>query len=66
MFKCFLYAEDFYLSQMQGENEHSLARDYFGICVQSNWALIREKKTVRTRLQKHLDKALRATGLLAK
>lgn len=65
MFKCFLYAEDFYLSQMKGENEYSLAKDYFGICVQSNWALIREKKNPMTRLKNHFKEYLRAIGLLS-
>ncbi len=53
LFRSFLYADEFYVSQMQGECEYSIAQDYFGICLQSNWALIQEKKTAIYRLKKH-------------
>jgi len=41
LFKVFHYAEQFYESQMKGEWDYTLARDYAGIIVQSNWATIR-------------------------
>lgn len=64
LFKSFLYAEEFYISQMQGESEYSIAKDYLGICMQSNWALIKEKKKTADRLKKHYHEFLRALGFL--
>ena len=56
LFKVFHYAEQFYESQMKGEWEYSLARDYAGIIIQSNWATIQEKKrkTLADRVKKLL------------
>ncbi|MBU0730875.1 MAG: hypothetical protein KKE17_01535 [Proteobacteria bacterium] len=65
LFKTFLYADDFYISQMQGESEYSIAKNYHGICMQSNWALIREKKKTSERLKKHFHEFLRALGFLS-
>jgi len=65
MFRCILYPEDFYLMQMQGENEYSLAKDYFGLCIQSNWTTVRRKKTNIERLKKHFQQFQRTLGLLS-
>jgi len=52
-FKVFHYAEQFFESQMKGESELSLSRDYAGIIMQSNWTnLNKKKKTIRDRLKK--------------
>lgn len=37
-FKVFHYPEQFYESQYLGEWDHSLAGDYMGVIIQSNWA----------------------------
>lgn len=58
MFKVFHYAEQFLESQMLGESEFSLAQDYFGIVIQSNWATIDKKKKVAPRLR-HFFRKLR-------
>lgn len=66
MFKCFLYLDDFYISQTNGEYEYSLAKDYFGICMQSNWAKIQGKKGSVKRLKKHMGELGRTLlGLLS-
>ena len=54
LFKVFHYAEQFYESQMKGEWEYSLAQDYAGIIIQSNWATARtkKKKGLKERLRK--------------
>lgn len=57
LFKVFHYAEQFYESQMKGEWDYSLAKDYAGIIIQSNWATIQEKK--RKSLADSLKKLLR-------
>lgn len=44
LFKFFHYKEQFFESQMMGESEYSLAKDYMGIVMQSNWTKIEEKK----------------------
>lgn len=64
MFKSYYHADDFYISQMAGEYEYSLAREYFGICMQSNWAKIKEKKKIVPRLKKHLNEFCESVGLL--
>ncbi|MFC1828912.1 hypothetical protein ACFL0O_04785 [Thermodesulfobacteriota bacterium] len=64
MFKSFYYADDFFLSQEMGESEYSLSKNYFGICVQSNWARIKETKTTKDRIKKRFDEFRRAIGLL--
>ena len=58
LFKVFHYAEQFFESQMLGEWEYSLAKDYAGIIIQSNWSSIRtkKKKTLRDRLRKTFGK----------
>ena len=54
LFKVFHYAEQFFESQAKGESEYSLAKEYAGIIIQSNWATITEKrkKTIADRLKK--------------
>ena len=64
MFKSFYHADDFYISQELGENEYSLSKTYAGICIQSNWARLPEKKNTRDRLMKHTREFLRAIGLI--
>ncbi|MDY0376664.1 MAG: DUF6492 family protein [Desulfobacterium sp.] len=64
MFKCFYHAENFYHSQTVGECEYSLAKDYLGICIQSNWARLDQPKNQVQRLKKHLDEFKRSLGLL--
>lgn len=64
MFKSYYHADDFYISQMMGEYEYSLAKEYFGICYQSNWAKIKEKKKNSERLKKHFNEFCEAIGLL--
>ncbi len=56
LFKVFHYAEQFFESQMKGEWDYSLAKQYAGIIIQSNWATVREKtrKTIGDRLKKLL------------
>jgi len=51
MFKAFDYLDEFIVSEMMGGNECSIAKEYFGICIQSNWALFEEKKSILTRLK---------------
>jgi hypothetical protein len=57
LFKVFHYAEQFFESQMKGEWEYSLARDYAGIIIQSNWAVVgqKKKKSLKDRLKKLLQ-----------
>lgn len=64
LFKSFLYADDFYISQMQGEYEYSIAKDFYGICMQSNWALIRHKKKNSERLKRNVKELLASLGFL--
>ncbi len=64
MFKSFYHADDFYISQEMGENEYSLSQAYSGICIQSNWARLVEKKKTSDRLKKHAQEFLRALGLI--
>ena len=54
LFRSYLYPEEFYQAQMAGECEYELAESYLGLCIQSNWALVREKRTLTSRLKKHL------------
>ncbi len=56
LFKVFHYPEQFYESQMKGDWDYSLAKEYAGVIIQSNWAVLREKrrKTVKDRLKKLL------------
>ena len=62
MFKSFYHADDFFISQERGENEYSIAKEYAGICIQSNWARLKEKKKTKDRLIKHAGEYLRALG----
>jgi len=64
MFKSFYHADDFYISQEQGENEYTLSKTYAGICIQSNWARLEEKKSSKDRLIRHTREFLRALGLM--
>jgi len=53
LFKVFHYAEQFFESQMKGESEYSLSKNYAGIIMQSNWTnLGNRKKTLRDRLSR--------------
>jgi len=64
MFKSYYHADDFYISQEMGENEYTLSKEYAGICIQSNWARLVEKKNNKDRLIKHTKEFLRALGLI--
>ena len=44
LFKVFHYPEQFFESQMKGESELSLSKDYVGIIMQSNWTNLGEAK----------------------
>jgi len=37
IFRCYHYEEQYYLYRKIGENETSVARNYLGVCMQSNW-----------------------------
>lgn len=63
MFKNFDYADEFIASEIMGENEYSIAKKYWGICMQSNWALFKEKKSMAERLKNRKQELL---GLLSK
>jgi len=64
MFKFFHYAEQFFESQMKGESEFSLSKNYFGIVMQSNWTTIKVKKPTKTRLKIFFRKLFRQLHLL--
>ncbi len=64
IFKVFHYAEQFFESQMLGESEFSLSKDYFGIIMQSNWTTIKEKKTTSIRLKIFFRKLFRQLHLI--
>lgn len=59
LFKVFHYAEQFFESQMYGETETSLSKNYYGIIMQSNWTTIKEKKKTSIRLKKFFRKLFR-------
>jgi hypothetical protein len=64
-FKVFHYAEQFFESQRKGESEHSLARRYFGVTMQSNWTNEKEKKKNDiARFKKFLREQQRKIGLI--
>jgi hypothetical protein len=54
LFKSYLYLDEFVKSQIAGENEYSLAQSYLGICIQSNWTFVKDRKNPIDRLVKHL------------
>jgi hypothetical protein len=64
MFKVFHYAGQFFESQMKGESETSLSKDYFGVIFQSNWARIDQKKTMPVRLSQFFRRLRRLTNQL--
>ena len=37
IFRCYHYEEQYYLYKRIGENETAVARNYLGVCMQSNW-----------------------------
>jgi hypothetical protein len=37
IFRCYHYEEQYYLYRKIGENEAAVARNYLGVCMQSNW-----------------------------
>jgi len=63
-FKVFHYAEQFFESQMKGESEFSLSKNYSGIVMQSNWTTIKVKKPTKTRLKIFFRKLFRQLHLL--
>ncbi len=64
IFKVFHYAEQFFESQILGESEFSLSKNYFGIIMQSNWTTIKEKKKTSIRLKKIFRKLFRQLHLI--
>ena len=56
LFKVFHYAEQFYESQMMGESEYSISKEYLGIVMQSNWSTAKKRKTIFDRIRKRLHK----------
>lgn len=64
MFKTFHFADDFMISQMKGEYEYAFSKQYFGICMQSNWTSFEKKKNTVGRLKKHIDEFKIAMGKL--
>ncbi|MCF8066977.1 MAG: DUF6492 family protein [Desulfobacterales bacterium] len=64
LFKTFHYADDFIVSQIKGESEYSLSKKYYGICIQSNWTTLNEKRDQKERLKKHFKEYGRALGLM--
>jgi len=37
IFRCYHYEEQYYMYRKIGENEAAVARNYLGVCMQSNW-----------------------------
>lgn len=64
MFKTYHYLEDFITSQMKGEYEYTLSKQYAGICMQSNWTNLQKKKRSRDRLKKRIDELKLSFGKL--
>ncbi len=60
-FKFFHYPEQFYESQYLGEWDHSLARDYMGVVIQSNWAKPDFKKMKNKTLAARMKGLFRAS-----
>ena len=56
LFKVFHYAEQFYESQMIGESEYSLSKEYLGIVIQSNWSTAKKRKSIFDRIKKRHHK----------
>jgi hypothetical protein len=59
IFKVFHYPEQFFESQMKGESEDSISKNYLGIVYQSNWSKIKERKKIKERIKGHLKDYLR-------
>ena len=55
LFKVFHYAEQFYESQMMGESEYSISKEYLGIVMQSNWSTAKKRKTIFDRIRRRLN-----------
>ncbi|WP_286818975.1 DUF6492 family protein [Desulfobacter sp. UBA2225] len=64
MFKSYLYLDEFIKSQMEGENEYSIAQSYLGICIQSNWTVFKKRQKILNRFSKHLKEYQVAIGLM--
>ncbi|MBI9091602.1 MAG: hypothetical protein JEZ12_20525 [Desulfobacterium sp.] len=63
LFKVYHYPEMFYESQMLGESEQGLAKDYYGLVMQSNWTNISEsKKNDLKRLMRFVRRVKRKLG----
>ena len=37
LFRCYHYEEQYYFWKKSGETEESIAENYLGVCMQSNW-----------------------------
>jgi hypothetical protein len=64
MFKSYLYLDEFIKSQEAGENEYSLSKSHYGICMQSNWTSFKARKHWTDRLIKHFREYQVALGLM--
>ena len=64
MFRSYLYLDEFVKSQIEGENEYSIARSYLGICIQSNWTIFKQRQKKSERFAKHLKEYQLALGCL--
>ena len=56
LFKVFHYAEQFYESQIMGESEYSISKEYLGIVMQSNWSTAKKRKSMFDKIRKWFHK----------
>lgn len=63
LFKVFHYAEQFYESQMIGESEYSISKEYLGIVMQSNWSTVKKRESTLDRIRTRFPKKIKAEHL---
>lgn len=63
LFEVFHYAEQFYESQMMGESEYSISKEYLGIVIQSNWSTLKKRKSILAKIRKRLRKTVNGEHL---
>jgi hypothetical protein len=63
IFRCYHYEEQYYLYRKIGENEAAVARNYLGVCMQSNWdkQLDLVKRFKFSRLRRRIKRAITGT-----
>ena len=61
LFRCYHYEEQYYFWKRMGETEEIIARNYLGICMQSNWDkdLDLEKRFKFSKLRRRIRRAIR-------